>query len=370
MMHPLSSIDALERKVAELEAVGDRDGVIECRIHQLASTQLLVDVHDLPIAAACHQHCLLSEAYSLGGYVAQALEHVHYGQQIVESQIYDNGPSHRLGSSLALAEGFAYVAEGKDYQLALQCLHKAATLLKQAYGPEDLQLARAYELLGKVTTTRKEYSTALEHLSQAWEIREHCLGWEHEQTLLLWLDMAWVHHLAGDQEEALSLQQSVVDKVIKVGKYPNLATDAALRLAKWTDTKTALDRLRDVEHLLRNHDAHHPRMVEIKRELALLLIKRREHDQALEYLADVQKLERGLYGQQSVQLARTLKAMGTVYMLKGNSYQSEAVDALRASLAIFEGNPSTSVAVIQDVKQKLQTLHPAANTSSTGRTTK
>ncbi len=109
MLHPLSQIDALESKVAELEDVSDRDGVIECRIHQLALTQLLVDLYDFPISAACQQHCLLSEAYSMGGYVAQALDHVCYGQQIVEAQIYDNGPCHRLGASLALAEGYVLV---------------------------------------------------------------------------------------------------------------------------------------------------------------------------------------------------------------------------------------------------------------------
>ncbi|CAD7963944.1 unnamed protein product [Amoebophrya sp. A25] len=356
MAHPLTQIDALEAKVADLEDAGDRDGVIEARIHQLALTQLLVDVHDLPIAAACHQHCLLSEAYSMGGYVPQALEHIHYGQQIVESQIYDNGPSQRLGSSLALAEGFAYVAEGKDYPTALSTLQKAATLLKQAYGPEDLQLARAHELLGKVTTVRKEYSAALEHLSTAWEIREHCLGWENDQTLMLWLDMAWVHHLNGEQEEALSLQTSVVDKVIKLNKFPHLAADAVLRLAKWTDTKTALDKLKAVEQIvLQQLGREEQKSVEVKRELALILIKRREHDQALEYLREVQFLERTLFGPQSVQLARTLKALGTVYMLKGGKYFADASDCLNAALNIFDASINTG-ANIQDLKQKLHSI--------------
>lgn len=184
--------------------------------------------------------------------------------------------------------------------------------------------------------------------------------------------------------------------MIKLGKHPSLAADAGLRLAKWTDTKTALDKLRAVEKIvLDGLGTDDPKTVEVKRELALLLIKRREHDQALEYLNDVQyyremkekflcqsqsvsqhslslltrliktkivctslldrSLERGLYGPQSVQLARTLKALGTVYMLKGSRFFPEAAEALQQSLQVFEAN-ATPPAVIQDVKQKLQTI--------------
>jgi hypothetical protein len=57
--------------------------------------------------------------------------------------------------------------------------------------------------------------------------------------------------------------------------------------------------------------------VEVKREIALQLIKNRDHEGALKYLSEVQDLERNMYGVQSIQLGRTLKALGTVYMLKG-----------------------------------------------------
>ncbi len=56
--------------------------------------------------------------------------------------------------------------------------------------------------------------------------------------------------LAGETEDAISLQQSVLDKIVKQNlKYPNLAVDAALRLAKWTDAKQALETLRNVEKI-------------------------------------------------------------------------------------------------------------------------
>ncbi len=95
--------------------------------------------------------------------------------------------------------------------------------------------------------------------------------------------------------------------------------------------------------------------VEVKREIALLLIKRREHDQALEYLRDVQFLEQGLYGSGSLQLGRTLKALGTVYMLKGAKFYGEAGDCLLEASRVFEALRGCDTH-LRDIQQKLQAI--------------
>ena len=41
MEHPLQKVARIEAHVGELERAGDRDGVIEARIHQLSLEQLL-----------------------------------------------------------------------------------------------------------------------------------------------------------------------------------------------------------------------------------------------------------------------------------------------------------------------------------------
>lgn len=106
MQHPLAEAARIELRLSELDAGGDRDGVIECRIHVLALTQLMVDLYEYPIVAVAEEHIKLSEAYSMGGYIGQALAHVGHGQQIVEQKVFDSGPCLRLGAQLALAEGF------------------------------------------------------------------------------------------------------------------------------------------------------------------------------------------------------------------------------------------------------------------------
>ena len=113
--------------------------------------------------------------------------------------------------------------------------------------------------------------------------------------------MAWVHHLAGEMEDAISLQQSVVEKLVKIGKYPSLAVEASLRLAKWLDNESSsLEVLRNAEKVVMDQlGPQDTKTVEVKREIALLLIKRRDHEQALEYLSDVQYLEREIFGPQS-----------------------------------------------------------------------
>ena len=79
---------------------------------------------------------------------------------------------------------------------------------------------------------------------------------------------------------------------MKLQKYPHLAVSASLRLSKWlTNSKHALDVLKEAERVIQaagDGKQNNDKTVEVKREIALLLIKRRDHDSALQYLGDVQ----------------------------------------------------------------------------------
>jgi len=187
--------------------------------------------------------------------------------------------------------------------MAAKTLQKAITMLRTAYGPEDIRLARAYELLGKFCTMRQEFDKALDHLSQAWEIRERCFGIDTDGTLTLWCDMAWIHYLAGDLDEAIALQESVVDKVFKLNKFPALAVDSAMRLAKFKshlsesgkgDANGMLAALKILETAEKvsceGLGSQHLKTLEVKRGIAMLFIKQRDYEKALQHLNDIQYL--------------------------------------------------------------------------------
>jgi len=67
-------------------------------------------------------------------------------------------------------------------------------------------------------------------------------------------------------------------------------------------------------------------------------------------------VEREVFGAQSIQMARTLKALGSVYLMMGPESHSQARNCFDAALQIFEINPSSGAAVIKDLQHKLGSL--------------
>jgi len=96
-------------------------------------------------------------------------------------------------------------------------------------------------------------------------------------------------------------------------------------------------------------------LVDIKRDIALLQLKLKKNDEALQYLNEVHYFERCLHGSQSNNVARTLKALGTVYLAKRSL--SEAESCLRQSLRIFENEHPPNIAHIRDIQAKLHSIN-------------
>jgi tetratricopeptide (TPR) repeat protein len=68
--------------------------------------------------------------------------------------------------------------------------------------------------------------------------------------------------------------------------------------------------------------------------VALLYLKSNRYDEALDELKEVEELERTLYGEASVQLAKTYKVIGTLFII--NSNPQEAREYLMRAHGIFE----------------------------------
>jgi len=68
----------------------------------------------------------------------------------------------------------------------------------------------------------------------------------------------------------------------------------------------------------------------------------------------VEYLERRLHGSQATNVARTLKALGTVHMVRHNV--GEAEQCLLQALRIFEADYPPNNAIIKDIRTKLSSL--------------
>eukprot|EP00826_Nyctotherus_ovalis_P034041 TRINITY_DN2790_c0_g1_i16.p3 TRINITY_DN2790_c0_g1~~TRINITY_DN2790_c0_g1_i16.p3 ORF type:complete len:137 (-),score=58.48 TRINITY_DN2790_c0_g1_i16:127-537(-) len=76
------------------------------------------------------------------------------------------------------------------------------------------------------------------------------------------------------------------------------------------------------------------KICKIKRSISFLLIKGKEYEEALKEFADVEVMEKVNYGDDSVKVGKTYKAMGTIYCLMDN-YEN-AKEYLARAYKIFE----------------------------------
>jgi len=361
-LHPLAQLEALDEKVKDLEALNDLDAVIECKIKALALHRLLVYLHDFPIHPLIRAEIALAEAYVAGGFFKQAQEHITRAREVTQTGVYDDAQCQRLQVDISIADGYFHLEVGQ-VDLADETLTEAGRLSREVYGELDLRNARIHELLGNLAQRRKQYSKALDFLSTAWETCDHAEKQtppqiSSERTIKLWVQMAEVHHLAGELEEAISVQSTAVKKLESVNSFPILLVETQMRLSQWLDEAKnphdALETMQSAEKtVMENLGQEDSKAVEVKREVALLHLKIGDQDTALKYLNDVHYLERKLYGSQSTHVARTLKALGTVHLSRKN--YNDAEQCLQQALQIFESDPACGQ-VVRDIHMKLNQI--------------
>lgn len=256
------------------------------------------------------------------------------------------------------SEGAVHLVEGK-LEAAERALLESARLGRETRGEIDVRAAQAHTLLGKVAMQRSDAERAIDYFSTAWEVNEALHGSDGEPTLRTRLLVAEAEYAAGKLEEAIQTQQAVVDHWKQQTPPPLVVVEAAAQLARWLEAesrdKLALEALQTAELAVReNLGPEDAQVVDVKRDLALLHLKLGDHDTALQYLNDVHYLERRLHGSQSTNVARTLKALGTVHLVRRNFDESE--QCLLQALRIFESDYPPNTALIRDIHAKLATI--------------
>lgn len=94
------------------------------------------------------------------------------------------------------------------------------------------------------------------------------------------------------------------------------------------------------------------RSCKVKRNIALLYLKKENYSDALDELKEVEELEKSLYGDNSTNLAKTYKVIGTLHIINNNP--AEAKDYLMRAHAIFESKGQLKL--LKEVKNKLKML--------------
>merc|ERR1740121_2354660 len=153
--------------------------------------------------------------------------------------------------------------------------------------------------------------------------------------------------------------KQAIRRLKEAGALPDIFVKSSDKIARWLEDnnqdREALEYLKEAEQTVTdNHGPEDSTTVDIKRDVALMQLKLGEYDTALEYLNEVHYLERRLHGSKSINVGRTLKALGTVHLVKQNV--AEAEQCLIQALRIFEAEHPAHGAIIRDIHAKLDSI--------------
>ena len=96
----------------------------------------------------------------------------------------------------------------------------------------------------------------------------------------------------------------------------------------------SLYQVRDI--YIQIHGPCDKKVIKIKRQISINLLKNEEHQKAITELKETEEMEIGVYGEYSVQVAKTHKIIGTIMILT-QQYQN-AQKYLNRALKVFEEN--------------------------------
>lgn len=154
----------LSEYVKDREDIGDKEGVIQVRIHQMALCKVLVNVHNRSPLNLVQAHTNLGESYLNNEYYEQALEHLGAALKLNGSlfnQIEDTKPYH---THILTLLGKCYMgAGGTDDALGL--LEKALKMNQSLLGDDHISNSPILSALSQVQIKKKDYAKALDCLT-------------------------------------------------------------------------------------------------------------------------------------------------------------------------------------------------------------
>lgn len=204
---------------------------------------------------------------------------------------------------------------------ALGLLEKSLKMNKTVLGDDDISNAGIYTTLAKVYSKKKDYDNAINILSQVWELTETKFGKDSLQTAHVYADFAKVYSKKKDFEEAVKYQAKAIENFrgneYDIEKRATACITCSEWLVKLNDFDQALLFLKEAEEIYEStFGLVDKKTCKLKRDIALLLLKANKYDEALEEVMEVEEQERTLYGETSLNLGRTYKLIGTLYILR------------------------------------------------------
>eukprot|EP00347_Sterkiella_histriomuscorum_P020213 403338658 len=334
------------------------EGVIQVRIQQLALCKVLVNIHKKDLFILVRAYTNLGEAYLNYKYYEQALDHLTTALKLNGSLFSKLEETKQYHSNILTLLGKCYMEAG-NHKDALSLLEKSLKMNKQVQGEDHPSNSPILVAISHVHQKLKDFETAIQILYQVWELNQAKFGDNSEEVAKAYIELASAHLKKKDFGEAIKLQQKAltVYQSIEGFRDTDLVANIALTLSEWLEKVGQIDEgleaLKQAEQIYEyNYSVVDKRTCKVKRNIALLYLKKENYNEALEELKEVEELEKSLYGDNSSQLAKTYKVIGTLYIINNNP--GEAKDYLMRAHAIFESKGQLKL--LKEVKSKLNML--------------
>jgi len=350
----------LEEKIRSLdEFARDKsdEHLVQIRVHQLALAKILVIVHGKTPSYLVTSHCKLGEAYLNFKCFEQAIDHLTTALKKNSKLFSEKSESKKYHAHILTLLGKTYL-EMNNCEDSVELLQKALEMTQLCYGEEDINCASIMTLLANCYTKTQDYDQALEYISKVWDISEAKYGFKSESCALVYLETAKIYSKKEDYEKAVEYQKRAINILVEINieKNPeyiaNLYTALSTYQQRNNDIEGYIDSLDKVKKIYAElYGDMDKRTIKIKKAVALALLKNNRNEEALKELLETEQLQANFYGEDSLQLAKTLKIIGALQL-----FQNSFIDAQRyysKALKIFEEH-GVKAAVV-DLKKKIKT---------------
>ncbi|KAL4465298.1 hypothetical protein ABPG74_002012 [Tetrahymena malaccensis] len=328
---------------------------LNIRMHQLALAKILVFTHGKSHFKLVEAHTKLGIAYLNYKCYEQAIDHLTMALkkngnlfgEIKDSQVYHADILTQLGK--------CYL-EVQSYEDALELLTKANELYKTVKGENDLSSVPTLNCIAQCYTKMKDYDKAQETIALIYDIQSTHHSLRSEQIAMTMVEHAKILALRQDFIQAIEYQNRAIEVLIEIEyNRPEYVAELYQTLSTYQEkdgkVSDQVESLQKVKTLYKEiYGPTDKKVIKVKRQISMILLKNNQHDAALEELQEIEELESKVYGENSVQVAKTLRIIGTIKILTQGI--NEAQKYFSKAMKIFEENGMKNQ--VKEMKEKLK----------------
>jgi len=348
--------EELGKYLREKQEANNLLGVVQIHRRQLAISKILVQVHGKSPYFLVKAHGNLSESYASAEYYEAAVDHLTSALKLNMNLFESIKESQAYHIHLLTLLGKCNICTGKVNE-ALDILQKALKSNENMNGSKDFSNAPILTVLAKGYCKQKEYSKAIDYLTEVWEVYEAKFGMKHEIMIEVYTDMAEIYKLQNDTRNAVEMIKRKLYLMNELGVNFNSLAETFEKCGIWLQElfmyPQAIDAFREAEKIyIQVSGMINKKTSKLKRKICTVLVKTEEYEEAIKECKELEEIDRSLYGEYSNQYAKDLKVVGTIFLII--SKNTEALKYFGRALEVYSRLRNKKM--VKEVKEKIEGL--------------